>query len=147
MTPEIAFVSYAREVSEEPKNVDTFMARWGEDYGFTRIEAENLFADSEANSPEDPFHNYDHHLESLWIVMALVDLDRKNGNDTDGKTIAVAEMLHDVGVRKGKDVIPEFQGAAFVIQNYERYGLSFEQGIIAADLIIATAENAVIGYF
>lgn len=139
------------EPLDPPRDAETFFSLWGEKCGFTIEEVNNLFDDSKANSPLDEFHNFEHHTDTLWTGMKILDEYEAAGIhvEVDRKTIAVALMLHDVvdesvseAAKSSKYYIPEQQGAAFLISNHRRYGLTGEQAIDGADLILATAADA-----
>lgn len=152
MSPEISLGTPAREQHLDPRTAEAFMKEAGERYGFKLREAQNLFADSKTLSPDDPFHNYEHHLDSLWAGIRLIDHFAAKGIYIDAKAVVVALMRHDTqnpnDPSRDNHKFPEILSAALLISDYEkdpqRYGLSDHQVIKAADLIISTAKDAVI---
>ncbi len=152
MSPEAPIRTPAHEPDQEPRTAEAFMVAAGERYGFLLKEAQNLFEDSKALSPDDPFHNYEHHLDSLWAGIRLIDNYIAKGIKIDAKAVTVALMRHDTqnpnDPSRDNHKFPEIETAALLISDHEkdpeRYGLSDEQAIKAVDLIISTAKNALI---
>jgi len=152
MSPEEHLPTLAQEPVHKPRTAEAFMVAAGERYGFLLHEVQNLFTDSKALSPDDPFHNYEHHLDSLWAGIKVIDEFTAKGISVDAKIVTVALMRHDTqdpyDLLRDSHKFPEIESAALLIRDHEnepkRYGLSDDQAIKAADLIISTAKNSVI---